>query len=136
MVKFFIKTKEGAKIMTKILGLLVTLLGVYMLYQEILKRVKCKEITKGTVVDFYEKTKKENGREKIVRYPIFEYAANGIAVRNKYTTKSKMHPYELSDEVDIFYNVNNADEFYIKGNGDSFVLGTIVLIMGVLVLFA
>lgn len=122
--------------MSKILGALVTLLGVYIIYQELSKRVKCKETTKGTVVEFYEKTKKENGREKIVRYPIFEYTANGIQVKSRYNTRSKMHPYQLSDEVDIFYNANKADEFYIKGNGDSFVLGTIVLIMGVILLFA
>ncbi len=122
--------------MTKVLGLLVTLLGVYILYQEILKRIKCKEITKGMVVDFYEKTKKENGREKIVKYPIFEYTVNGVQVKSKYDTRSKMYPYQLYDEVDIFYNSKKADEFYIKGNGDSFVIGIIVLIMGVLVLFA
>lgn len=119
-----------------IFGASMTLIGGFMLYQDFSKRIKCKELTQGTVVDFREKTKKENGREKIVRYPIFEYVANGTSIRANYNMRSKAHPYELSDVVDIYYNKNKTDEFYIKGNGDSIVLGVIVLGMGLLLFLA
>lgn len=119
-----------------IFGALMILIGGSILYQEISKRFKCKELTKGTVVDFREKTKKENGREKIVKYPIFEYKANGTTVRANFNEKSKVHPYELLDVVDLYYNRNKLDEFYIKGNGTSIVMGVIVLAFGVILLFA
>ena len=50
--------------------------------------------------------------------------------------RSKTHPYELSDVVDIYYNKNKVDEFYIKGNGYSIVMGVIVLAFGLILLFA
>lgn len=119
-----------------IFGAFMILIGGSILYQEISKRFKCKELTKGTVVDFREKTKKENGREKIVKYPIFEYEVNGDIVRGNFNERSKAHPYELSDVVDIYYNKNKAEEFYIKGNGTSIVMGVIVLAFGLLLFLA
>lgn len=119
-----------------IFGAFMVLIGVSILYQETSKRFKCKELTKGTVVDFREKTKKENGREKIVKYPIFEYVAKGTTVRANFNERSKAHPYELSDVVDLYYNCNKLDEFYIKGNASSIVLGMIVFLFGVLLIFA
>lgn len=119
-----------------IFGAFMILIGGSILYQEISKRFKCKELTQGTVVDFREKTKKENGREKIVKYPIFEYEANGTTVRANFNERSKAHPYELSDVVELYYNRNKLDEFYIKGNGTSIVMGVIVLAFGLLLFFA
>ena len=120
--------------MQVLLGIFLTFISGTIIYQEISKRLKCKEITKGTVVDFFERTKIKKGREKIVRYPIFEYIANGNTVRKRYNIKSKIHPYQLSDEVNIHYNKNKEDEFYIKGDGDSLILGVIILIMGLMLL--
>ena len=122
--------------MAKLIGIFVVLIGVLIIYQEISKRIKCKELTKGKIVDFNEKVKKKNGREKTVRYPIFEYVANDMTVRGNFNERSKMHPYELSDEVEIYYNKNNVEEFYIKGNSDSIFFSIIILGMGLLLFFA
>lgn len=122
--------------MAKLIGIFIVLIGVLIIYQEISKRIKCKELTKGKIVDFNEKVKKKNGREKIVRYPIFEYVANDMTVRGNFNESSKMHPYELSDEVEIYYNKNNVEEFYIKGNSDSIFFSIIILGMGLLLFFA
>lgn len=122
--------------MAKLIGAFIVLIGVLIIYQEINKRLKCKELTKGKIVDFNEKVKIKNGREKISRYPIFEYLANDMMVRGNFNERSKMHPYKLGDEVDIYYNKNNVEEFYIKGNSDSIFLSIIIIGMGLLVLFA
>ena len=124
------------KLPVKLIGVFIVLIAGLIIYQEISKRLKCKELTQGTVVDFREEVEKENGREKIKRYPIFEYVANGTTVRGNFNEKSKIHPYQLSDVADIYYNKNKVEEFYIKGNGDSIVLGVIVLAMGLLLLLA
>lgn len=124
------------KLPAKLLGVFVVLIAGLIIYQEISKRLKCKEHAQGIVVDFREKVEKEKGREKIKKYPIFEYIANGTTVRGNFNEKSKIHPYELSDTVDIYYNKNKVDEFYIKGNADSIILGIIVLAMGLLLILA
>ena len=124
------------KLPAKLLGVFVVLIAGLIIYQEISKRLKCKEHAKGIVVDFREKVEKEKGREKIKKYPIFEYIANGTTVRGNFNEKSKIHPYELSDTVDIYYNKNKVDEFYIKGNADSIIVGIIVLAMGLLLILA
>ena len=124
------------KLPAKLIGIFILLLAGLILYQEIAKRFRCKEITTGTIVDFREKVKNKNGTKKIKKYPIFEYVANGTTVRGNFNEKSKIHPYKLSDTVDIYYNLNKIDEFYIKGNADSIWLGIIVLLMGLLLVLA
>ena len=117
-------------------GILFIFLGGCVIYQEIHKRINCKEFTKGKIVDFNEKVKIKKGREKISRYPIFEYLANDMTIRGNFNERSKMHPYELGDEVDIYYNSNNVEEFYIKGNNDSILFSIIIIGVAVLLLFA
>lgn len=85
------------------------LFGGCNFFNDIKKRIICKSITKGIVIDIYQKNKKNT------KFPIFEYEVNG----KKYTKQSNYGnvsiPYTIGDEIDIYFNNENPNEHYIKG---------------------
>lgn len=117
---------KGEKIMflAIIVFTLFILFGGYNFFNEIKKRIICKFVTKGIVVDIFQEPNKNT------KFPIFEYEVNG----KKYTKQSNYGnvsiPYTIGDEVDIYFNNGNPNEHYIKGNFGAIIISIIFFAVG------
>lgn len=67
-------------------------------------------------------------------HPIFEYSVGN----QKYVKESKLgttsQKYEIGQEIEIHYNPDNCDQYYVEGENTSKKLGVIFTITGIMVL--
>ena len=124
-------------IFIKVIGIFLAYIGGASLLSEISKRIKCKESTSGKVIDIFEKVKTKKNETKIFLYPIFEYIAEGNTYTEKFNVGSgrKNFKYSIGDEVEIRYTPGEPQKYYVKGNVEGIIGYTIILAVGVILLF-
>lgn len=124
-------------ILLKLMGIFLAYIGGASFITEILKRAKCKEYTAGKVIDIVEKVKEKKRETKVFLYPVFEYIVNGNTYTEQFDVGSgrKNFKYSVGDEVEIHYVPNEPQKYYVKGNVDGFIGYTILLGIGLVLLF-
>lgn len=123
------------------IGILFLIIGVIVLISGILKKKNCTEIVMGKVVDISREEETDynhrneagyhyHSGKNISLYPIFEY----IVGENTYVKKSNSSSsrFHIGQDVPIHYNPNNPDEYYANGIYTSFILGAIIIIIGII----
>lgn len=101
------------------------------------KLANCSLVTIGRVVKIVKHRYDDigfDGASSEMFHPIFEYSVGD----QKYVKESKFgttsQKYEIGQEVEIYYNPDNGDQYYVAGENTQKKLGIIFTIAGVIVL--
>ncbi len=90
----------------------------------------CTSKTLGKVIDIEEDT-----REMIAYNPVFEYTVGDYKYVKEYTYGSNVIPYKIGQEVEIYYNPNKPDQYYVKGDTLYKRVAKIAVLIGICFLF-
>ena len=92
-------------------GIIFALFGVLGCADLVQKKKKCTEETTAIVTEISTEIDNDNN----LYWPIIEYNINGKKFKNKLLSgNSIFQKYNIGNEVEIFYNKENGDEFYCK----------------------
>lgn len=122
-----------------VVGIVFCIFGGYFFSTEAWKRLTCKTLTQGTVVDVVSHTKwdSDDHRYETTYYPIYEYYdADGNGYRKKSTTGTnhRRRNREIGSQVEIFYNEYNPNSYYVKGSSD-IIFAAIFLLIGIALMY-
>ena len=131
------------KIFVILFGILAIGVGIYLLVSGNNKAKRCTTEAIGTVTEIIEE-KQENTDEQdgaiisdtytYTYYPVIEYKAGDKTVSKKsetgYGNKDK---YKVGDKIDILYDPNKIDDYIIKNDKSSNIIGIVFIAVGVIV---
>lgn len=103
------------------------------------KEIKCILKTYGKVIDIVKHQKSDsNGRYTFSWYPVFEYNIAELKFIKESLYGSSQPNYAIGQEVEVYYNPEDYNDFYIAGealpkNIDTIftIIGSTVIIVGV-----
>ena len=129
------KVKSGL-IFIIIVGVIFIIIGIVAMYLGTGLTKRCTEETIGTVVEMAYKEDYVDGYS-IIYYPVIEYQAGDTTVKQMSNTGQYPPKYKVGDQITIYYNSDNVQEFLIKGDASAnlggilaVVLGTIAVVIG------
>lgn len=65
-------------------------------------------------------------------HPIFEYTVGELKVTNEYIYGSQPPKYKIGEQVEIYYNPKNHDEYYVVGNNSHSVVIIAYIALGIM----
>lgn len=108
------------------------IIGISALNNVKKKNMICNSITEGEVVDIVKLTNYNDLLAPGILYPVFEYSVEG----KKYVKKSNFgtitQKYIKGNKVQIHYNSDNCDQFYVEGENMQRNLGIFYIVMGII----
>lgn len=123
------------KLMTIIISIIFIGIGIFAINSgdDIAKR--CTIETKGTVLEIIEE-KIDNSNESVDHkyYPVIAYDAGAIKYEEQSKNGSNPSKYRAGQEVDMYYNKENPQDFYLKGEASTGSYGYFFIIIGILAL--
>lgn len=107
------------------------------------KKERCTEKVTATVIRLERIERTDSDHNRSVTYaPVFCYNANGKDITVQSSTSSNPCDYYEGQEVELFYNPNKLNEYYIENDGVSRILilvfgiiGGFFLIVGIILAF-
>ena len=93
-------------------GLFFVAIGVAVIIFQRKQNKKCTEVTTATVID---NVHPSHGSTVGKYAPVFQYTANGQTVTQTSTLAKRPKKYEIGDQVELRYNPNNVNEYYVPG---------------------
>ena len=125
------------KLVVIIFGIIAVGIGIFSIInaKELSKRCTVEAV--GTVVgiNVEEGTEEEDGyiRTVYTYYPVLEYNAGDKTVSKQSNSGSNSPTYKVNDKIDILYNPDNVEEYIIKGDTSSNIVGIIFIVAGVVI---
>lgn len=114
-----------------IVGITLFIVGIGILHNRKRKILKCTSITKGKVEDLVRQQNYDSdGGYSSTWHPVFIYEIGElkyIKESNYGTTQSK---YAIGQEVEIHYNPEDPNEYYVTGDNMSKIVATILASVG------
>lgn len=98
-----------------LVGVIFTMISIGMSYTNKKKVERCKVLTKGIVVDIKREVSTANidGPPTVCWYPIYEYRAGEHTIRKWSSFGQAKQMFYPGEEVEIYYNANDYNEFYV-----------------------
>lgn len=109
-----------------IFGLFFVVIGVALIMLRKSQNKNCTEVTTATVID---NVHPSHGSTVGKYAPVFQFTANGQTVTQTSSLASKPKKYEIGDQVELRYNPNNVNEYYVPGYTSN-TLGIIFIVAG------
>lgn len=117
-----------------IFGLIFVIVGIFIFIKEKEQTKRCTEEIVGIVTEIKDDTSiDEDGNLTHTYYPIIQYTAGDRIITKQSSSGSSSSIYHFNDKVDILYNPNNVEEFIIKGDKTSNILGIVFIVLGSIV---
>jgi hypothetical protein len=104
---------EKAAAMVFLAGIICASIGFFGLRHEKNLKESCTISTIGTVVDMV----RGSSRKRKTLYPVFQYIAGGRMIKKKSSWGG--FGFAIGQEVTIFYNPENVEEYYVKDGAKS-----------------
>ena len=124
--------------MEKIIGILLVIVligaGIFIMFQESELSKRCTMNTVGTVVQIekdIDTSENSGGTLKYTYYPVIQYIVNNKTITKKSSIGTGHQKYAENEKIDILYDPNNIEDYIIKGDISSNMLGIIMIISGV-----
>ena len=118
-----------------IVGIAIISLGIFFIIRGNSLAKVCTAETTGTVVGILSEEETDSeGFTSIMYTPQIEYSVDEQLYTAKGNGSSNASDYKVGEQVQIMYNPNNAEEYIIKGDNSSNIIGTILIVFGVIVL--
>ena len=110
------------------IGVIFIIVGIVAMHQGNSLKRRCTEQTIGTVVENI--CHEDSTYTRPTYFPVIEYQAGDRTISQM--SKSGEYPskYKEGDQVEIYYNPNNVQEYIIKGDSTSNYVGIIALVLG------
>ncbi len=145
-----------------IVGLLFFLVGVIIILLDNKKKNRCNGVTLGKVVDIIKDVSKryQISRENVpynganisvgninigignskygninyntIFYPVIEYQIEGKKYVKKSNIGSSSPSYAIGQEIEIYYNTTNPNEFYLSRGHYNIKIGIVFTILGII----
>ena len=113
-------------------GILFVILGLFWLIRIKGHKSVCTSNCEGEVKRIDKKIKTEEDEDTIMYTPVFGYDVNGISYVYSPSSSSSYCKYKVGNKVRVFYNPENPNQCYVKGNNVNLFAAFVVLIMGVI----
>ena len=122
----------GKKIIVVLVGVLFLAVGIFMLAQGNDLAKRCTAETMGTVINLEkEESTDSDGYISYTYYPIFEYQVGEKTISQKGRMGSSNPKYHINDTVELLYDPDKPEDFVIKGDKSSNLMGIIFIVAGV-----
>ena len=125
-----------AGVLFLIVGFVFVIAGIIVLKQDDGLKQRCTEQTLGTVVEVvcegdYSTT---DNAYRYAYFPVVEYQVGDRTISQRSKSGQDPPKYKVGQQVEIYYNPNNVEEFIIKGDSTPKYLGIGVIVLGSLAL--
>ena len=115
-----------------IIGVVFCVIGIAMLNNKKKKERNCISKTYGKVTDIVKHERYSmNGGYVTSWYPVIEYNIGGLKYIKEAVYGGTQTKYAIGQDVEIYYNPKDCNEFYIAGETLPKTLGAIFTIIGV-----
>lgn len=120
-----------------LVGIIFIIAGIAVINQGNVLKNRCTEETIGTVVEVICELDSNTTDSSYTYYPVIEYQVGDRTISQK--SRSGQYPpkYKVGEQVEIYYNPNNVEEYIIKGDSTQkylaigcIVLGSIAVAVG------
>ncbi|MCQ2519495.1 MAG: DUF3592 domain-containing protein [Lachnospiraceae bacterium] len=119
-----------------IIGIIVLLIGAYILMVEISRRIRCTKQVKGKICAVVQQNDFEfrNSRAKVY-HPVYEFEADGRIIKGHYKQYNKSDAwFQVGAEAKIRYNPDKPDEFVVVDAVSELVTGTFCALAGIVLI--
>ena len=122
-----------------VVGIIFATAGIVVMVQGNSLEKRCTEEAIGTVVEITCETSysETENQYTYTYYPVIEYQVGDRIISQKSRTGQYPPKYQVGEQVEIYFNPNNVEEYFIKGDstpkflGIGFIiLGTIAVVVG------
>lgn len=122
------------------MGLFTLIMGIIMLINKRKRKIECTEKVIGKITNIRRSLSHGHGDSisHITYYPEYEYNIGEKKYIKKSIIGTSWCPFHIGQEIEIYYNPQNNDEHYIKGDTNLMasilfiVVGSLFLIAGIL----
>ena len=115
-----------------IIGAIFIIAGSITIYQGNSLKQRCTEEAIGTVVEVICETSYSSDENEYTYtyYPVIEYQAGSRTISQRSKSGQTPPKYKVGEQVVIYYNPNNVEEFIIKGDATPQYLGIGFVVIG------
>lgn len=121
-----------------LIGALLLLVGIAFIFVGILimkqgdsLKKRCTEKAIGTVVEIIsERESISDDYTDRIYYPVIEYQVGERTISQKSRSGQNTRKYDVGQQVVIYYNPNNVEEYFIKGDSSSQFIGIVFIVIG------
>jgi len=115
-------------------GVLFIIIGIFVLNQSSSLKRRCTQETMGTVVDVIREedyTHEVKSYKRYTYFPVIEYQTEDGTITQKSKSGQRPPKYTKGEQVQIFYNPNNVQEYIINGDSNLNFIGIIFVVIGI-----
>ncbi|MCH5157506.1 MAG: DUF3592 domain-containing protein [Clostridiales bacterium] len=127
-------SKKGLKLpgaLFLLIGIIFVVAGVIVLKQGDSLAKRCTEETIGTVVEIIsERSYSSDNQFTYTYYPVIEYQVGERTISQKSRSGQDPPKYKVGQQVEIYYNPNNVEEYIIKEDSTTKILGIGFIVIG------
>ena len=114
-----------------LVGIIFVTVGIIVMKQGDRLKKRCTEETIGTVVEVIcERDSNTTSDSTYTYYPVIEYQVGDRTISQKSRSGQNPPKYQVGQQVEIYYNPNNVEEYIIKGDSTPKFLGIGAIILG------
>ena len=125
------KTLIFAGVMFLLVGLIFVVVGIFVLKQDEGLQQRCTEETIGTVVEVIRETSYDTDDGYVdTYYPVIEYKVGDRTITKKSNIGESSSKYTVGQQIEICYNPNNVEEYFIKGDTSLDLMGKLFIALG------
>lgn len=131
------------KLFVILFGIVFVGVGVFLFVKGNDMSKRCTTETVGTVTEIIEEREENTEAEasgavvydtyKYTYYPVIEYKVEDKTFNEKYSTGSSKSKYLVGDKIDVLYDPNKPEDYLIKGDKSSNIIGIIFIAAGAVV---
>lgn len=113
-------------------GLVFSIIGICMSIYQKNKEKKCTEKAKGKVIELVKNYSRNDmgNNYTIMWHPVIEYYIGEITVKKQSAYGRSSPKYFEGQEIEVFYNPNDYNQYFIIGDSTGKLLSTIFIILG------
>ena len=114
-----------------LVGIIFVVAGIVVMIQGDSLKQRCTEETIGTVVEVICETSYSAENElTYTYYPVIEYQVGERAITQKSSSGQYPPKYKVGQQVEIYYNPNDVEEYIIKDDSTTKYLGIGFVVLG------
>ena len=117
-------------------GIIFLIIGLVMLNNRKKKEINCTSVTYGKVTDIVKHRRYDNdGGYSSSWHPVLEYSIGDLKFIKESPYGSFQSKYAIGQNIEVYYNPEDYNEYYIAGDTLPKTLATIFTIVGIGVIF-
>lgn len=99
-----------------LVGVVFIIVGIVMFNNKRKKEINCTSSTYGKVIDIVHRSYSRNGGYSSSWHPVFEYNVGELKLKKESPFGSSQSRYAIGQDIQIYYNPENYNEYYIAGD--------------------